>query len=84
MKNGSRSPNGPPDEIADIEYLIRRSQRGLAILLRDKDIVTRKTDHQTANLEASVRHHTEEIISLKKRLRDLTGRSTPRTPKWPI
>ena len=74
--------NGPLQEDASIEYLIRRYQRAIGVINR--------TLHSKQSVEGDrakrglILDYAARIIDLKKRLYELTGRHTPLYPKWPI
>jgi len=74
--------NGPIREDAKIEYNIRKYQRAICAAV--------KTPYSIQGMggEEAKREHilnlAMHIISLKKRLHELTGRHTPLAPKWPL
>ena len=74
--------NGPIREDAKIEYNIRKHQRAISVAV--------KTPYSIQGMggdEAKREHILDlamHIISLKKRLYELTGRHTPLSPKWPV
>ena len=65
-------------EIANLEYLIRKKERGVKITHRDSFVITDDgTDHEIKRL-------VKEIKSLRDRLEKLTGSRSPSTPKWAV
>ena len=74
--------NGPIREETGIEYKIRKYQRSNEVIKR--------TDYECQAMggEATKTKHlldrAAQIIQLKRRLLDLTGRCSPLSPKWPI
>ena len=73
--------NGPIREDAKIEYSIRKYQRAISVAV--------KTPYSIQGMggEEAKREHilnlAMHIMSLKKRLHELTGRYAPLVPKWP-
>ena len=73
--------NGPIREDAKIEYNIRKYQRAISVAV--------KTPYSIQGMggEEAKREHilnlAMHIMSLKKRLHELTGRYAPLAPKWP-
>ena len=68
-------------DVAKIEYEIRRSERGLSVLLLSKKMTSihTKDEHGYA-----IQSYAVKIAALKKELKKLTGRCTPKRPRWPI
>ena len=72
--------NGPIREDAKIEYSIRKYQRAISVAVKPPYSI------QGMGGEAKREHILDlamHIISLKKRLYELTGRYAPLAPKWP-
>ena len=73
--------NGPIREDDKIEYNIRKYQRAISVAV--------KTPYSIQGMggEEAKREHilnlAMHIMSLKKRLQELTGRYAPLVPKWP-
>ena len=73
--------NGPIREDDKIEYNIRKYQRAIHVAV--------KTPYSIQGMggEEAKREHilnlAMHIMSLKKRLHELTGRYAPLVPKWP-
>ena len=67
--------------IRRIEYEIRKSERGLSILL-----LTQKgtTSHTREEHDYAIQSYAMKIAALKKELYEKTGRCTPSIPRWPI
>ncbi len=68
-------------DVARIAYEIRRSERGLSVLLLSKKMTSihTKDEHGYA-----IQSYAVKIAALKKELKKLTGRCTPSIPRWPI
>ena len=67
--------------LAEIEYQIRKSERGLSILLLSKK---RTSAHTRDEHDHAIQSYAVKIAALKKELKKLTGRCTPSIPRWPI
>ena len=67
--------------IRRIEYQIRKSERGLSVLLlREKGV----TSHTKKEHDYAIQSYANRIAVLKKELYEKTGRCTPSIPRWPI
>ena len=68
-------------DVARIAYEIRRSERGLSVLLLSKKMTSihTKDEHGYA-----IQSYAVKIAALKKELYEKTGRCTPNIPKWPV
>ena len=67
--------------IRRIEYEIRKSERGLSILLLTKKGTT---SHTQVEHSYAIQSYAVRIAALKKELYEKTGRCTPSIPRWPI
>ena len=63
------------------EYEIRKSERGLSVLLKAQQNVT---SHTRKEHEYAIQGYAVKIAALKKELYEKTGRCTPSIPRWPI
>ena len=77
-KNAVRSPVIKVD-VQKIEYEIRKSERGLSVLLKRQKNTTPRKEHDYA-----IQSYASRIAALKKELYEKTGRCTPKIPRWPI
>ena len=66
--------------IKRIEYEIRKSERGLSVLLKTQKNVT---SHTRAENGYAIQSYAMKIAALKKELYEKTGRCTPNIPRWP-
>tara|TARA_R110002020_G_scaffold238909_1_gene451459 strand:+ start:72 stop:281 length:210 start_codon:yes stop_codon:yes gene_type:complete len=62
------------------EYEIRKSERGLYVLLKTQK---NTTSHTRAEHEYAIQSYAVKIAALKKELYEKTGRCTPSIPRWP-
>ena len=67
--------------IQRIEYEIRKSERGLSILLLTKKETTPHTQEEHS---CAIQSYAMKISALKKELYEKTGQCTPSIPRWPI
>ena len=67
--------------VAKIEYEIRKSERGLSVLLLSEK---RASPHTKDEYGYAIQSYAVKIAALKKELKKLTGRCTPSIPRWPI
>ena len=66
-------------DVNRIEYEIRKLERGLQVLLRQKP-----TQHNKEERKYAIRSYANRIAVLKKELYNITGRCTPSIPRWPV
>ena len=67
-------------EIKRIEYEIRKSERGLSVLLKTQK---NATSHTREEHGYAIQSYAMKIAALKKELYEKTGRCTPSIPRWP-
>ena len=65
-------------EEEQLEYFIRRYQNAIVVLKRSS-----RPKDEREQLRVDILWHAHAIIPLKLRLLELTGRCSPRSPKWP-
>tara|TARA_B100000287_G_scaffold9856_1_gene10019 strand:+ start:3393 stop:3596 length:204 start_codon:yes stop_codon:yes gene_type:complete len=65
--------------VRDIEYQIRKYERGLRVLMRDKPHPMQEASHKH-----KIKSYANEMGRYKKMLHEITGSSTPSIPRWPL
>lgn len=65
-------------EKEELEYYIRRYQNAIVVLQR-----TLGPKDEVGQTQVEILRYASKIIPLKQRLRELTGRCSPSSPKWP-
>ena len=68
-------------DVQKIEYEIRKSERGLSVLLKTQK---NTTPHTRKEHDYAIQSYANRIAALKKELYEKTGRCTPKIPRWPI
>ncbi len=68
-------------DVQKIEYEIRKSERGLSVLLKRQK---NTTPHTRKEHDYAIQSYANRIAALKKELYEKTGRCTPKIPRWPI
>jgi hypothetical protein len=71
--------------VGDIEYNIRRLQRGILVASKTNKLL----DESSAagfirHNESVIRGYAQEVMDLKRKLFAMTGRHAPRIEKWPL
>ena len=71
-----------------LEYYIRRYQHAITVIQKSTYVAPSRFAQLNAfrgkkAQREDILHFAHKIISLKKRLYELTGRCSPSTPKWP-
>jgi hypothetical protein len=67
-------------EIKNLEYRIRKLERGIKVAHRHSLIL----NGDTVDYDFMIKQRVKEIKTLRDRLEKLTGRRSPNTPKWPV
>lgn len=69
----------------DLEYRIRKLQRGIGVASKTNRLLEGEAAHAfLVHSRATIQRYAQEIIELKQLLFSMTGRHSPRSPKWPL